>query len=391
MLKNKTILYLVHNYNNFQKDPIEEASKYFKKVYVLVRYKPISKIVKYLPFKSLKKFEDSYVVDLNDVPDNVEVIRVPVWYLPFSIFYKLAGYSHYKAVKRIIKKYDIQFDLIHSHFTWTSGYVGMRLKEEYQKPFVLTVHENNDWFNRELNSRDERIYNIWRSADVLFRVNKKTIKDLRKYNDNVIYTSNSFNENLFFPKDKQRSRKKLNLNVKDKILLNIGNLEEYKGQIYLIRAIEILIKKYKRGNIKLYIIGEGSLRSVLESEIEKLDLENRVFLLGKQIHKDVPVWINASDLFVLPSMAESFGIVQIEAFACSRPVVASKNEGSKEVITSEEHGLLCEVGDSKDLAEKIDKALEKKWDEKKITEYSNRFKQEEINKGLVKQYIQLLI
>jgi len=116
MLKDKTILYIVHNYNTFQKDPIEEISKHFKKVYVLVRYKPISRIVKYLPFKSLKKYEDSYVVDSNNVPDNVEVIRTPVWYLPFGIFYKWAGYLHYKTVKKAIKKYNIKFDLIHSHF-----------------------------------------------------------------------------------------------------------------------------------------------------------------------------------------------------------------------------------------------------------------------------------
>lgn len=386
MLKNKTILYLVHDYNTFQKDPVEEASKYFKKVYVLARYKPISRIVKYLPFNRLKQYEDSYVVNMRNVPSNVEVIKVPVWYLPFGIFNYFAGDAHYRAAKRIIRRHNIKFDLIHSHFTWTAGYAGMRLREDYGRPFVLTVHEDNNWLDKELNSKDERIYNIWRSADILFRVNKRTIKDLRKYNDNVIYTSNSFNENLFFPQDKQKSRKELNLNLNEKILLNVGYLEGYKGQIYLIKAFDILLKKYKRDNIKLYIIGEGSMRSILESEIEKLNLKERVILLGKQLHKDIPVWMNACDLFVLPSLSESFGIVQIEAFACGKPVVASKNEGSKEVVTSEEYGLLCEIADPEDLAEKINKALEKKWDEKKIIDYSNMFKQENLLKEQIKEY-----
>ena len=83
-LKKKNILYIVHNYNNFQKDPIEEASKYFNKVYVLVRYKPISDIVDKIPLKSLKKFRKEYVLDLRELPSNVEVIKTAVWYFPYG-------------------------------------------------------------------------------------------------------------------------------------------------------------------------------------------------------------------------------------------------------------------------------------------------------------------
>lgn len=394
MLKDKTILYIVHNYNTFQKDPIEELSKYFKKVYVLVRYKPISKIVKYLPFISLKKYEDSYVVDLNNVPDNVEVIRTPVWYLPWGIFYKWAGYLHYRAVKRAIKKYNIKFDLIHSHFTWTAGYVGMRLKEDYKKPFIVTGHgfdvydlpfQGEYWKNI--------IKKILQSADKVLTVskgNEEIIGGLGVNSFNVVTIPNSYNSKEIFPLDKTECRKELGIPQREKVLLSIGDLGEVKGHKYLIDAVKILKLKEDYSNIHCYIVGGGSLMKSLQRRIRELDLKDNIFLIGHVQHKEINKWINACNLFVLPSLAESFGIVQIEAFACGKPVVASRNEGSKEVITSKEYGYLCEVGDPEDLAEKIDKALKKHWDKEKIIGYSNRFRQEEINKKLLEIYKKML-
>lgn len=390
MLKNKNILYIVHNYNSFQKDPIEELAKYFKKVYVLVRYKPISRIIKYLPIRSLKRYEDEHAVDLSSLPENVEVVRTPVWYLPMPFFYKILGDLHYQAVDKVIKRNKIRFDLIHAHFTWSSGYVAKKLKEKYKVPFVVTVHENPDWFLEELSSEDEKLYSVWENADALIRVNKKTVKDLRKFNNNVSFISNSFNEKLFFQTDKHEARRFLDIKSEGKILLNIGHLEELKGQIHLVRAIDILVKEYNYENIHLYIVGEGTLRKTLENEIKKLELEKNITLLGKQYHRDIPVWMNASDLFVLPSIIESFGVVQIEALGCGKPVVASRNEGSKEVILSEKYGYLSNVADPKDLAIKIDMALKKNWDKDEIIKYAKTFGQSSINETLLNLYRSIL-
>ena len=71
-----------------------------------------------------------------------------------------------------------------------------------------------------------------------------------------------------------------------------------------------------------------------------------------------------------PSLAESFGIVQLEALACGRPVVATKNGGSESIITSDECGMLCEPANPQDLSNKIIEALEKKWDNNIIFEYA---------------------
>ncbi|MDI3541356.1 MAG: hypothetical protein PWQ62_270 [Candidatus Methanomethylophilaceae archaeon] len=79
--------------------------------------------------------------------------------------------------------------------------------------------------------------------------------------------------------------------------------------------------------------------------------------------------MNACDLFVLPSLSESFGVVQIEALACGKPVVATRNGGSEEVIISDDYGLLVDPANPNELREKIIEAPDKDWDREKILVY----------------------
>ena len=100
--------------------------------------------------------------------------------------------------------------------------------------------------------------------------------------------------------------------------------------------------------------------------------------------------MNASDLFVLPSLSESFGIVQIEAMACGVPVVATINGGSEEIITSEDYGLLVEPANPEDLAEKILIALNKEWDKEKIRKYAEQFTWERIAERIHEIYCRVV-
>jgi glycosyltransferase involved in cell wall biosynthesis len=96
--------------------------------------------------------------------------------------------------------------------------------------------------------------------------------------------------------------------------------------------------------------------------------------------------MNACDVFVLPSLRESFGVVQIEAMGCGKPVVSTYNGGSEEIIASEEYGLLCEPGNSNQLAANILSALNTPWDAKRIKEYSTRFTWNAVSKEIMKAY-----
>ena len=102
-----------------------------------------------------------------------------------------------------------------------------------------------------------------------------------------------------------------------RIVLSVGRLIYYKGVEHLIRAMA-------KVQGRLLIVGDGPLRSGLEGEAQAQGVRDRVFFLGKI--QDVVPYYHAADVFVLPSIArsEAFGIVQLEAMACSKPVVNTR-------------------------------------------------------------------
>lgn len=106
-----------------------------------------------------------------------------------------------------------------------------------------------------------------------------------------------------------------------KILLTIGRLVPYKGLSYLVDAMKLLPEDYH-----LVIGGNGPLKQDLTTQIEEGGLKDRVTMIGYVPDDDLPSWYGACDIFVLPSVmkTEAFGIVQIEAMSCGRPVVATK-------------------------------------------------------------------
>jgi glycosyltransferase involved in cell wall biosynthesis len=101
------------------------------------------------------------------------------------------------------------------------------------------------------------------------------------------------------------------------------------------------------------IAGEGSERARLDAEISRLNMGSKVKLVG--FVPDTLSLINASDLFVLPSLAEPFGLVLLEAMALGIPVIATKAGGPVEIIRDGESGLLVPSSDAGALAEAIGK------------------------------------
>jgi len=135
-----------------------------------------------------------------------------------------------------------------------------------------------------------------------------------------------------------------------------------------------------RKDILCIIIGSGELYKKLERQIHSRGIEDFVILAGGKPHDEISTWMNASDLFVLPSISESFGVVQIEAMACGKPVVATRNGGSEEIVTSSNFGFLVEPANPDDLAEKIRLALIREWDYEAIVRHVKTYAWENIRK-----------
>ncbi|QCR15188.1 glycosyltransferase family 4 protein [Methanosarcina mazei] len=138
-------------------------------------------------------------------------------------------------------------------------------------------------------------------------------------------------------------------------LLYIGRLVKIKGIDILIRALPIIKMSYP--DIKLFIAGSGGQFNKINSIVKKMNLTENVVFLGNVFGLEKRHLIASTDILILPSRYEAFGIVLLEAMAFSKPVVASNVGGIPYIISNEETGLLFEVENVTELAEKVIKLL----------------------------------
>lgn len=355
----------------FVKNQVESLKKYFKEIIV------IAPVLFSFKLRQYDKLCEDYAYD------NVKVYYPRCFYIPIFYFNKILIDNRFQVIKSVIENENIKFDLIHAHFTWPSAYVAAKLKEIYHKPVVVTIHENSGWFQKEVEMNYPLINFAWENADALIRVNKKDIPVLKKYNKNVFSIPNGFSSSIQ-PLQQNKCRKVLKLPEKKKIIFSLGWLIERKGFNYLVDAMREIVDRRK--DVLCVIGGSGPEKNKLQRQIARLKLTDYVKLVGQIKPENVGLWMNACDIFVLPSLSESFGIVIIEALACGKPVVTTFNGGSEEIIDSNEYGLLCKPANVNDLFAKIMIALDKSWDKEKVLEYGSQFTWDNVAKQIVEIY-----
>ncbi len=136
-------------------------------------------------------------------------------------------------------------------------------------------------------------------------------------------------------------------------LVIVGRLIAFKGHRYLFSAIGKLVKKYP--DIQLFVVGSGEIEQELKQQVQDLKLEKNIIFEG--FKKNVLEYMAASDIVMIPSTSEGFGIVFLEAFAAKTPVIAFDVSASNEIIIDEETGLLVTPYDVDEMAQKIDELL----------------------------------
>lgn len=139
----------------------------------------------------------------------------------------------------------------------------------------------------------------------------------------------------------------------EKILVHISNFRKVKKVDDVIRIFEIVSKKVKS---KLLLVGDGPERKYMEELCRSLHLCDEVRFLGKQ--EAVEELLAVSDLFLLPSESESFGLAALEAMACEVPVISSNAGGLPEVNIDGVTGYICETGDVQGMAQRCIELLE---------------------------------
>lgn len=354
--------------DGFVKNQLAELKQYFNEISVI---SPV-------PFSFNQLAKDKHCI--NYEYDNVKVYYPRSFYIPILYFKSILIDNRLRVIKNLVKQERLCFDLIHAHFTWPSAYIAVALKEIYNKPVVVTIHENEARFYKEINMDYQPLTHSLKKADALIRVNKKDLPLLKEFNENVFSIPNGY-PSKFKSLDQAFCRGKLGLPADKKIIFSLGLLIERKGFKYLIEALKLL----GSSDILCFIGGRGSQKK-LQSQISNHHLEEQVFLIGFIPDELLPIWMNACDLFVLPSLSEGNPTVMFEALGCGVPFVGSDVGGVSEIIISEDYGYLTEPKNSKNLAEKIELALAKQWDKEKIQSYAEQFTWENIGKEILNVY-----
>ncbi len=127
---------------------------------------------------------------------------------------------------------------------------------------------------------------------------------------------------------------------REKVLIHVSNFRNVKRVQDVVRIFNLVLQKVPS---KLLLVGDGPDRSSCEQLVRELNITDKVKFLGKQLEL-VPL-LSASDLFLMPSQSESFGLSALEAMACELPVVATSIGGLPELIIHGETGYIAEIGD----------------------------------------------
>lgn len=150
-------------------------------------------------------------------------------------------------------------------------------------------------------------------------------------------------------KEHKESKAKYEIDNEGLTISLIGILEKHKGHEVLFRALKAIKKKAISFNC--LCAGEGSEREKLRNLCRELDIDENVSLLGHQDSREV-MW--ASDLTVLPSTTDSFGLVVVESMLCGVPVIRTPAGGAEDQIIDGENGFVVPFDDSDALADRIE-------------------------------------
>jgi glycosyltransferase involved in cell wall biosynthesis len=153
---------------------------------------------------------------------------------------------------------------------------------------------------------------------------------------------------------RNRVRRELNVHDDEHLVLFVGLLHKYKDVITLIDAIPKVVGKNKR--VKFLIIGRGAEYKRMMTRIAELNIKRNVIV--KRFVENINEYYSASDLFVMPSLAEEFGLVYLEALATGIPVIAADIKIANEILG--DSAVFFEPKNSEDLANKILELLSNK-------------------------------
>ena len=289
-----------------------------------------------------------------------------------------------EAVEQEIK--DFNPDIIHAQHIWIISSV----LEQYNKPIIITSHGSDIMGYNESEKYHKHVKKAANDCKKIVAISnhnkKEIISNFNECSEKVVTISNGYDKKVFYREEcnKRDILKLFNIEKNyDKIVCFAGRLTKNKGIDILLKSAKI----YEKENVLTLIVGHGSEYKVLYPLKEELGLKNVIFI-GDRTQEELRKIYSISDVCVVPSRKEAFGLVALEAIACGIPVIATKQGGIPDFINNDV-GILVEKENVEQLADAVINVLneEKKFDTNYLQEYARKnYSQEVLMDKLIQLY-----
>jgi glycosyltransferase involved in cell wall biosynthesis len=251
----------------------------------------------------------------------------------------------------------LQPDVVHTHLLHADLY-GIPAAKWRRIPVIISSRHNDNAFRRRTPIKQLNQF-LWRMADAGIAISDS----IARFTVEVEGAPKSKIHRIYYgleaakPLDRNAARAAIlqELGLPDDATLVgiVCRLTEQKGVTYGLQAFAKIAEQFPQTH--LLVVGDGLLRSALETEASALGLKNRIHFLGWR--NDTPTLMAALDILLAPSLWEGFGLVFLEAMAQAVPIIATNVSAIPEVILDGETGLLTPPHDVEALAEALSKLL----------------------------------
>lgn len=253
---------------------------------------------------------------------------------------------NYALVAETIAR-DNAFDLIHAH-DWLAYPAGIAAKKVSGKPLVIHVHATD--FDRSGGSVNPQVYAIEKEgmevADKIITVSNLTRKIvIEKYGINPAKVETVYNAVEPVQIEQKLALKK---GMNEKIVTFLGRITMQKGPEYFVEAAYQVLKREK--NVRFVMAGSGDMMNAMVRRAAALKIADHFHFTGFLRGDDVFHMFKMSDVYVMPSVSEPFGISPLEAMQSDVPVIISKQSGVSEILT---HAIKIDFWDINAMADAI--------------------------------------
>ncbi len=288
-----------------------------------------------------------------------------------------------------------KLDLLHVHYAIPHAVCAILAKQMSGRDFkiVTTLHGTDITVLGYDSSLIDAIKFGIEKSDVVTAVSKALVDQTFEliHPDKQIETVYNFIDDRIYQKtDANHLKTEFGIREDEKVLIHVSN---FRG----VKRVQDVVKTFAEISAvmpaKLLLVGDGPEMSIICTLVRQLSLDDQVIFLGKQ--ENLEELYSISDLCILLSEKESFGLVLLEAMACGVPCIGTNIGGIPEVIEDGITGYVCEVGDIADISTKAigllkDSNLHQQFSRQSLERVKTKFKSDEIVKQYERIYYRLV-